>query len=89
MRWENLFIVITLHIHRFCVWSKQQSFVCKIDEANQRIDSLIKFNTDENKLQYLAVLPNQSAITFERLLFGILFQFPPFTKINQRNKNRT
>jgi hypothetical protein len=32
----------------FVYGQKQQSFVCKIDEAKtQRIDSLIKFNTDE------------------------------------------
>jgi hypothetical protein len=29
-----------------------------LKNRNQKIDSLINFNTDKNKLQYLAVLPS-------------------------------
>jgi hypothetical protein len=34
---------------------KENPLFVKLTKKTQRIDSLIKFNTDENKLQYLAV----------------------------------
>jgi hypothetical protein len=52
---------LSLFIYTAFVYGQSNNPLFKIDEAKtQRIDSLIKFNTDEIKLQYLAVLPSVS-----------------------------
>lgn len=81
---------LSLFIYTAFVYGQSNNpLFVKIDEAKtQRIDSLIKFNTDENKLQYLAVLPSVSYNFFEKTFnVGIsLSNLSTFYQNKQRNK---
>ncbi|SDY04115.1 TolC family protein [Flavobacterium degerlachei] len=54
-----LFNLVLFQYSTFCFGQNKNSFLSEIEKNKTRkIDSLVSFNTDKNKLQYLALLPS-------------------------------
>jgi hypothetical protein len=54
-----LFNLVLFHYSTFCFGQNKNSFLSEIEKNKTRkIDSLVSFNTDKNKLLYLALLPS-------------------------------
>lgn len=89
-RLETVFIYAVLFLNfNFVVSQNTKSFLNDIEkEKKQKIDSLLYFNKDKNKLEYLAVLPSINYNFFENSFnVGIsLSNLANFYQTKQRNK---
>jgi hypothetical protein len=87
---KPLLLHVTLFASGFYAFSQNKNplFTTLEKVENQKIDSLINFNTDKNKMQYMAVLPSVNYDFLERKFnVGIsLSNLSNFYQTKQRNK---
>lgn len=87
---ESIFIIMLLHQCSFCVFGQTKNPILYDLDKNkkQKIDSLISFNSDKTKYEYLAVLPSVNYNFLEKTFnVGVsLSNLANFYQNKQRNK---
>lgn len=86
---KNVIYTLTITCSFLGISQERNIVFTEIDKSkSQKIDSLIAFNTDKNKLQYLALLPSINYDFFENSFnVGIsLSNLSNFYQTKQRNK---
>jgi hypothetical protein len=85
---KPILLNIILFQYSLIAFKKQNPLLSFEKNRNQKIDSLINFNTDKNKLQYLAVLPSINYNFLDNTFnLGIsLSNLSTFYQNKQRNK---
>jgi len=87
---KNIIFCIILYQYSSYIYAQTKNPILYNFEKNhnQRIDSLIQFNSDKNKLEYLAVLPSVNYNFFEKTFnVGVsLSNLASFYQNKQRNK---